>query len=222
MYSHTKTHTLVACIDFTMGMLKPILVPGTGYTFVRRVEFHTKIHTGTMSKQISSKAQLLWLYLYFTNEVGLVHKKHIIRTRLMYHAACKVELQPFKRLYSQLTFFNFFMKWELKSWWSTDDTNPCVEFHTKIYTGKINKYAARPSCFDYVLQIRTEIVIKHWWNKSLRRISEPTFFDPSRRGKKILITSRHKNEGAYRSCEGGRMLALWPRIRGTKGSELEK
>ena len=39
--------------------------------------------------------------------VGLVRKKHIIRTRLMYHAACKVEFQPFKRLYSQLTFFNF-------------------------------------------------------------------------------------------------------------------
>ena len=32
--------------------------------------------------------------------VGLVHKNHIIRTRLMYHAACKVEFQPFKRLYS--------------------------------------------------------------------------------------------------------------------------
>ena len=29
-----------------------------------------------------------------------------MRTRLMYHAACKVEFQPFKRLYSQLTFFN--------------------------------------------------------------------------------------------------------------------
>ena len=43
------------------------------------------------------------LYIY----VGLVHKKHIIRTRLMYHAACKVEFQPFKRWYSQLTFFNF-------------------------------------------------------------------------------------------------------------------
>ena len=42
--------------------------------------------------------------------VGLVHKNHIIRTRLMYPAACKVEFQPFKRLYSQLTFFNFFIK----------------------------------------------------------------------------------------------------------------
>ena len=40
--------------------------------------------------------------------VGLVHKNHIIRTCLMYHAACKVEFQPFKRSYSQLTFFNFF------------------------------------------------------------------------------------------------------------------
>ena len=42
--------------------------------------------------------------------LGLVHKKRIIRTRLMYHAACKVEFQPFKRLYSQLTFFNFLSK----------------------------------------------------------------------------------------------------------------
>ena len=39
--------------------------------------------------------------------VGLVHKNHIIRTCLMYHAACKVEFQPFTRWYSQLTFFNF-------------------------------------------------------------------------------------------------------------------
>ena len=29
---------------------------------------------------------------------------------LMYHAACKVEFQPFNRLYSQLTFFNFLIK----------------------------------------------------------------------------------------------------------------
>ena len=28
----------------------------------------------------------------------------------MYHAACKVEFQPFKRLYSQLTFFKLFIK----------------------------------------------------------------------------------------------------------------
>ena len=39
--------------------------------------------------------------------VGLIHKSHIMRTCLMYHAAYKVEFQPFKRLYSQLTFFNF-------------------------------------------------------------------------------------------------------------------
>ena len=50
--------------------------------------------------------------------VGLVHKNHIVneiynkhvqRTCLMYHAACKVEFQPFKRSYSQLTFFNFLL-----------------------------------------------------------------------------------------------------------------
>ena len=38
--------------------------------------------------------------------VRSVHKKHIIRTCLMYHAACKVAFQSFKRSYSQLTFFN--------------------------------------------------------------------------------------------------------------------
>ena len=42
--------------------------------------------------------------------VGLVRKKHIIQTCLMYHAACKVEFQPCKRSYAQLTFFNFYKK----------------------------------------------------------------------------------------------------------------
>ena len=39
--------------------------------------------------------------------VGLVHKSHIVRTCLRYHAACKVEFQPFNRSYSQLTFSIF-------------------------------------------------------------------------------------------------------------------
>ena len=43
--------------------------------------------------------------------VGLVHKNHIIRTRLMYHASCKIEVQPFKRLYSADVFqLNIIMK----------------------------------------------------------------------------------------------------------------
>ena len=46
--------------------------------------------------------------------VGLVHKNHmvlIIRTRLIYHAACKVEFQPFTQSYSQLTFsYNVFFE----------------------------------------------------------------------------------------------------------------
>ena len=35
----------------------------------------------------------------------------------MYHAACKVELQPFKRSYSQLTFFNFLLNtpWPIRA-----------------------------------------------------------------------------------------------------------
>ena len=36
--------------------------------------------------------------------------KHVQRTCLMYHAACKVEFQPFNRSYSKLTFFNFSLK----------------------------------------------------------------------------------------------------------------
>ena len=32
------------------------------------------------------------------NHLGLVEKKHIIRTCLMYHAACKVGFQPFKQV----------------------------------------------------------------------------------------------------------------------------
>ena len=37
----------------------------------------------------------------------------IIRACLMYHAACKVEFQPFTRSYSQLTFFNFLFLYRL-------------------------------------------------------------------------------------------------------------
>ena len=40
-------------------------------------------------------------------QIRLVHKNQLIRTCLMYHAACEVEFQPFKRSYSQLTIFNF-------------------------------------------------------------------------------------------------------------------
>ena len=59
--------------------------------------------------------------------VRLVHKNHIIRTCLMYHAACKVEFQPFKRSYSQLTFFNFYKKkdptpYSCKCWFALPGT----------------------------------------------------------------------------------------------------
>ena len=55
--------------------------------------------------------------------VGLVHKNRIIRTCLMYHAACKVEFQPFARSYSQLTFFNFLIKKNCKK---SKVSNPTV------------------------------------------------------------------------------------------------
>ena len=52
-------------------------------------------------------SRIFCVKLSINHIVRLVHKNHIIRTCLMYHATCKVEFQPFKRLYSQLTFFNF-------------------------------------------------------------------------------------------------------------------
>ena len=41
--------------------------------------------------------------------ISFIRIKHRTRANdnLMYHAACKVEFQPFTRSYSQLTFFNF-------------------------------------------------------------------------------------------------------------------
>ena len=60
-----------------------------------------------LQKSENAEVTLFCVKLSIYNHiVRLVHKNHIIRTRLMYHAACKVEFQPFKRSYSQLTFFN--------------------------------------------------------------------------------------------------------------------
>ena len=53
-----------------------------------------------------------FLYIY-DRPISFVRIKHRTRANdnlckcLMYHAACKVEFQPFTRSYSQLTFFNF-------------------------------------------------------------------------------------------------------------------
>ena len=45
-----------------------------------------------------TRATIFCVKLSINNHiVGLVHKNHIIRTCLMYHAACKVEFQPFNK-----------------------------------------------------------------------------------------------------------------------------
>ena len=66
--------------------------------------------TASLLTTVELPSFLFWLpccKLSINNHiVGLVHKNHIIRTCLMYNAACKVEFQPFKRSYSQLTFLN--------------------------------------------------------------------------------------------------------------------
>ena len=62
--------------------------------------------------------------------VGLVHKKHIIRTCLMYHAACKVKFQPFKQavltadvfqLSQKICYLKFYKKVEKRQLW----VRPC-------------------------------------------------------------------------------------------------
>ena len=84
--------------------------------------------------------------------VGLVHKNHIIRTCLMYHAVCKVESQPFKRSYSQLTFFNFFLKLSIINtshqklpFGSGDDVDKLL-LHTGIFLLLILKVVPGPTC----------------------------------------------------------------------------
>ena len=47
---------------------------------------------------------------YYQYTINEIQNKHVQRTCLMYHAACKVEFQPFNRSYSQLTFFIFLCK----------------------------------------------------------------------------------------------------------------
>ena len=81
--------------------------------------------------------------------VGLIHKKHIIRTCLMYHAACKVEFQPFKRLYSQLTFFNF-----LKIRFRIVSNLGCSQNRQNRYTNK-NKYLVTNTSEPRMPQHRT-------------------------------------------------------------------
>ena len=81
--------------------------------------------------------------------VGLVHKNHIVRTCLMYHAACKVEFQPFKRLYSQLTFFNF-----LKIRFRIVSNLGCSQNRQNRYTNK-NKYLVTNTSEPRMPQHRT-------------------------------------------------------------------
>ena len=52
-----------------------------------------------------------------------IYKKHIIRTCLMYHAACKADFQPFKRSYSQLMFSTFSKIYICA--WTTASHQPC-------------------------------------------------------------------------------------------------
>ena len=79
------------------------------------VRFHTDVfliqNILHKDKTYNTRGRFLVKLSINNHIVGLliVHKKHIMRTCLMYHATCEVEFQPFKRSYSQLTFCNIFM-----------------------------------------------------------------------------------------------------------------
>ena len=70
---------------------------------------------------------------------------------MMYHAACKVEFQPFKRLYSQLTFFNFLLKYIYmavccRSLWVHD--RPQREQYIEVYLMKYDRWLVRGPDID--------------------------------------------------------------------------
>ena len=79
--------------------------PGSIQGSHRPISF-IRIKPRTRANDILCKTE----YFNHNHIVRFVHKNHIIRTCLMYHAACKVEFQPFTRSYSQLAFFNFLYK----------------------------------------------------------------------------------------------------------------
>ena len=51
----------------------------------------------------------------------------------MYHAACKVEVQPFKRSYSQLTFFNFLWDMDTRVYIASPFTARAAVVYSSIY-----------------------------------------------------------------------------------------
>ena len=54
---------------------------------------------GTLHDKTENARMIVCVKLSISNHlVCLVHKKHIIRTCLMYHAACKIGFQPFKQV----------------------------------------------------------------------------------------------------------------------------
>ena len=101
---HPKESVTLELRPFIMRSDSELLI------FIFRSEKKMGLLLYSMQSDFAKHARTIFCVKLSINNhiVGLVHKNHIIRTRLMYHAACKVEFQPFKRLYSQLMFFNFF------------------------------------------------------------------------------------------------------------------
>ena len=74
--------------------------PGSIQGSHRPISF-IRIKHRTRANDILCKTEYKQSYRRFSSQ------NHIIRTCLMYHASCKLEFQPFKRSYSELTFLIF-------------------------------------------------------------------------------------------------------------------
>ena len=71
-----------------------------GLVHKKHTRYYTNVYDVPRSLQMLSFSTIQTVVLtadVFQLFVRLVHKNHTIRTCLMYHAACKIEFQPFKQ-----------------------------------------------------------------------------------------------------------------------------
>ena len=121
--------------------------PGSIYGSHRPISFIRTRHR-TRADDILCKTD----YSINNHIVGLVHKKHIIRMSLMYHADCKVEFQPFKTVVLTAEVFQVFIKYS-KNWLSR--TNLQSFLTPKVDSRlKPSNYVATPS---YLHVYRTKV-----------------------------------------------------------------
>ena len=119
--SQKLVFVLASLLSFTVsGMPRRLRYVPVLQSYHNRYQVYSSTRHGVLEQAASNKIrcffiagdlEIFCLKLSINNQiVGLVHKNRITRRCLMYHAACRlfcrVEFQPFKQLYSQLTLFN--------------------------------------------------------------------------------------------------------------------